>query len=254
MTRHRTLPGPAKVRQRRTQAELEALRFLAREAALRGETRASIRARLQIPDSTMTDWAKQDGYRRQDLKARAEEAAAAAETAQADADAIRQQAEEMWGLMGDLAGRAASPAQRQVELARVRTLALAEAGYLDAAEAEIAAVRRLARLLAFGRAGSGEMERFQRAAAAEARRLRLEAMCDGLAAEREAEAARAAAGLPPPPPPPASAPMSPEDLAALLEDLKQSVNNRDPWKEIAEYRRREEGASGRAHASTSLEP
>jgi hypothetical protein len=70
---------------RRPKAELEALRLLARQAALRGESLASIRACLQIPEPTLTVWARQDGYRQADLKARAEAEA----DAQRQADAAR---------------------------------------------------------------------------------------------------------------------------------------------------------------------
>ena len=239
-------PARRKTRYRRTDRELAALRLLAREAALRGEGLASIRARLQIPEPTLTVWAREDGFRQADLKARAE--AEAARRAEADAvDTIRQQAEEMWEMLGEASGRVRSPAQRQVDLARVRTLALAEAGFLDAAEEEIAAVRRLARLLAFGRAGSGEMERFQRRVAYEARQLALEGIGRTLQAwEKEAEAthaAREAAGLPPPPPPPDN-PMSKEDLDALREDLRQSLNTRDPWAEIVKHRQKREEEAG----------
>lgn len=138
-------------RRRHSAAEAGALRLLAREAALRGESLASIRARLRIPEPTLTVWARQDGYRQSDLAKRAEADAAATRDEAAAIEAIREQADEMWQMIEDNAEHDRSPAQIKVELARVRALALTEAGYFDAAEAEIAGVRRLMRLLAFAR-------------------------------------------------------------------------------------------------------
>ena len=254
-------------RHRRGRAELEALRTLAREAALRGESLASIRARLQIPEPTLTVWARQDGYRQIDLKARAqaeaEEEAARGEGAEA-IEAIREQAEDLWRMCEDMQDRPSTGARRQVDLARARTLALAEAGHLDAAEEEIASVRRLARILAFGRAGTGEMEKFQTQAAVIVRQKSIERSMlavQRLLEEDEAKAAeREAAGLPPPPPP-EPAPMSKAEIDAFYAEIREKGRNRDYWSELAELRRREreEGESqdgdlgaARARASTSL--
>ncbi|RAN38683.1 hypothetical protein [Hyphomonas sp. GM-8P] len=85
--------------------------------------------------------------------------------------------------------RPSTGARRQVDLARARTLALAEAGFLDAAEEEMAAIRRLARLLSFGRAGTGEMQRFQNQAAVTVRQKGLERVME--TARRINEAAEA---------------------------------------------------------------
>ena len=204
MTEHMTTrpqTPPKQTRHRRTRAELDALRTLARAAALGGESLASLRVRLQIPEATLTRWARLDGYRQIDIKTR-EEADAAARGAGADAiEAIREQAEELWELCEEMQDRPATGARRQVNLARARTLALAEAGHLDAAEEEIASVRRLARILAFGRAGTGEMEKFRNQAAVIVREKGLEramAAMQRMIEEDEAKAAaREAAGLPP---------------------------------------------------------
>jgi len=146
MTEHQD-NRPKKTRYRRPKAELDAPRLLAREAALRGDSLASIRARLQIPEPTLTGWARQDGYRQADLKARAEaeaearkEMEAARGEGAAEIDAIRQQAGELWALCEEMQDRPTTGARRQVDLARARTLALAEAGFLDAAEEEMAAM------------------------------------------------------------------------------------------------------------------
>jgi len=237
---------PKQTRYRRTRVELDALRILAREAALRGEPLASIRARLDIPVPTLTVWARQDGYRQVDLAARAE----AAEAAHTEADEIRQQADELWQMCEEMQDRPATGARRQVALARARTLALAEAGLLDAAEEEIAAVRRLARLLSFGRAGTGEMERFRTQAALRVReagiRQALEAFSRVKARDAEEAAAREAAGLPPPPPPPPVAPWTKEQVDAFYAEIREKGRKRDDWAELLRLRRRqreaEEGA------------
>ncbi|MEH6411330.1 MAG: hypothetical protein V7741_12450, partial [Hyphomonas sp.] len=73
---------------RRRAVTLGSQRQLAREAAEAGEPLAAIAARLNIPRTTLSGWAKADGFRACDLKARAE-AAAAAET---EADRVRRAA------------------------------------------------------------------------------------------------------------------------------------------------------------------
>jgi hypothetical protein len=270
MTEHMTTrpqTPPKQTRHCRTRAELDALRTLARAAALGGESLASLRARLQIPEATLTRWARLDGYRQIDLQARAE-ADAAARGKGADAvEAIRQQADELWQMCEEMQDRPTTGARRQVDLARARTLALAEAGHLDAAEEEIAAVRRLARILSFSRAGTGEMEKFQNQAAIIVRQKGLEramAYARRLNEEAEAEAAaRKAAGLPPLPPPepdPDSAAWSKADTDAFYEHLREKDRTRDYWAELVELRRREreeeaqdgEACAARARASTSL--
>ncbi|MEZ6000295.1 hypothetical protein [Hyphomonas sp.] len=234
-----------KTRSRRPQAEADALRLLARAAALGGESLASIRARLQIPEPTLTAWARQDGYRQADLKAREdarkEQEAARGEGAE-EIEAVRQQADELWEMCEEMQDRPSTGARRQVDLARARTLALAEAGFLDAAEEEMAAIRRLARLLSFGRAGSGEMERFQNQAAVIVRQKGLERAMEyarRINEEAEAErAARDAAGLPPLPPP-EPRPWSKDEADAFYAELREKDRNRDYWSELAEIRRRE---------------
>ena len=134
-------------------------------------------------------------------------------------------------------------ARRQVDLARARTLALAEAGHLEAAEEEMASVRRLARLLAFGRAGTGEMEKFQNQAAVIVRQKGIERSLAAIQRMIEADeaeaAAREAAGLPPLPPPPPPEPWPKEEVDAFYERLREKDRNRDYWAELVELRRRE---------------
>lgn len=227
---------PKKKRYRRTRAELDALRVLARTAALRGEGLASIRARLCIPENTLTVWARQDGYRQQDLQARAEAAAARGEDETAVA-AIRQQADELWEMTEEMADHPVTGARRQVELARARTLALVEAGYLEAAEEEIASIRQLARLLSFGRAGTGRMQKFQIRAALMAEDLELEAILHG---PRVREAADEAAVPPEATEEEASAARTVE---AILREAHERAANRNPWLALVAARKKLAGES-----------
>ncbi|MBD3771865.1 MAG: hypothetical protein IE925_17205 [Rhodobacterales bacterium] len=235
MTEH-TDTRPEKTRSRRPKAESEALRLLAREAALRGESLASIRARLRIPEPTLTVWARQDGYRQQDLQARkdaAAEAKAEREAARGEGvdsvEAIRQQADELWQMCEEMQDRPTMGARRQVELARARTLALAEAGFLDAAEEEIASVRRLARLLSFGHANTGRMQAFQTRAALLAEDLELEAILSRTPDEYVPE--------PPPPLPSGAASRLPMTLDDLFREENERLANRNPWTALIEARK-----------------
>ncbi len=229
---------PEKSRHRRPKAEAEALRLLARQAALRGESLASIRARLQIPEPTLTLWARQDGYRQADLKARAEAEADARKEAEAargegaeEIEAIRQQADELWQMCEEMQDRPSTGARRQVDLARARTLALAEAGFLDAAEEEMAAIRRLARVLSFGHANTGRMQSFQTRAALLAEDLELAAILSRTPDE-DPEPPQ-----PPPPLPPGTAPRLPLTLDELLREENERLANRNPWTALAEARK-----------------
>lgn len=130
-------------RYRRTARTLSALRQLAREAAEAGEPLAAIAARLDIPPTTLSDWALADGFRKTDLKAKAA-AAAAAET---EADRVRREAEEMVREAGLDAG--ASPVKREVDMARARVGALLDAGHIPEAEADMRKARRLLSLMNF---------------------------------------------------------------------------------------------------------
>jgi hypothetical protein len=230
---------PKQTRYRRTRAELDALRILARQAALRGESLASIRARLGIPVPTLTVWARQDGYRQADLKARAEAAEEAAARGEGEAEAIRQQAGELWAMCEEMQDRPSTGARRQVDLARARTLALAEAGFLDAAEEEMAAIRRLARLLAFGRAGTGEMEKFRTRALLLAEDLEFQAILSRTpGAETEAAGADT---------PPAPLPEPPDPLQQIYDQIAEEnerLAHRNPWTALAEARKQLAAARG----------
>ena len=145
-------------RYRRTAPTLSALRQLAREAAEAGEPLAAIAARLGIPPTTLSDWALADGFRKKDLKARAD-AAAAAETA---ADRVRREADEMVREAGlDADG---SPVKREVDRARARVGALLDAGHIAEAEADMRKARRLLSLMNFAAPVASGLSEAQRAA------------------------------------------------------------------------------------------
>lgn len=147
-------PSPAK-RQRRTTASLTALRHLAREAAEAGEPMREIARRLDLPWSTLTKWAREDGFRHKDIAARQ----AAAAKAQDEADHIRQQAElaarrtilrdEEDEEGGDEPFTPRSQTDEEITLARARVGALLEAGYIPEAEQDMRAARRLTSLQSF---------------------------------------------------------------------------------------------------------
>ncbi|MEZ5946761.1 MAG: hypothetical protein R3C13_03700 [Hyphomonas sp.] len=141
---------------RRPRHQLEALRLIAREAAEAGESLASIRARLRLPESTLNDWALADGFRTKDIAARAAANAEARRLAD-EAEAIRQQAEDAWAEVAPEGFRTA--VEKQVDLARARAGALVEKGLIEAAEDEMAGVRRLARLAAFAGPAAREIAR-----------------------------------------------------------------------------------------------
>jgi len=130
-------------RHRRPIATLVPLRQLARQAAEAGEPLASIRRRLNIPKTTLNDWAKADGFRKCDLKARA---AAAADAGRAAGD-VRARAEEQL-LAAGWEGPASGP-ERDIAFARARVGALLEAGMVGEAETDMKAARRLTALAGF---------------------------------------------------------------------------------------------------------
>lgn len=134
--------------------------------------------------------------------------------------------------------RPSTGARRQVDLARARTLALAEAGFLDAAEEEMAAIRRLARVLSFGHANTGRMQSFQTRAALLAEDLELQAILSCTPDEDP--------DPPPPPPPlpPGTAPRLPLTLDDLLREENERLAHRNPWTALAEARRKLAEARG----------
>ncbi|MCA8903030.1 MAG: hypothetical protein KDA53_17465 [Hyphomonas sp.] len=143
-------PAARRKRHRRPDPECAATRLLAREAAEAGERLSSIRRRLRIPRSTLADWAKADGFRATDLATRRAEAELAAAREAGRADHIREQAETAWR---EATAAADAPAPsgmaERVGLARARAALLLEEGLVEAAEAELAGVRRILRLLNF---------------------------------------------------------------------------------------------------------
>jgi hypothetical protein len=130
-------------RYRRRAQTLRSQRQLAREAAEAGEPLASIGARLKIPPSTLSDWARADGFRACDLKAKAA-AAAAAET---EANRVRREAEAALLALGD--DGTLTELEREVDLGRARVGALLEARLLTEAEADMRKARRLLSLIRF---------------------------------------------------------------------------------------------------------
>ena len=104
-----------------TQATSRSLRHLAREAAEGGERLVDIARRMKIAESTLHHWAKEDGFRRKDVKARASLAHGPRLTGKADYPELK-----------DMAPRARL--ERMHELAgeaRLRAVAAIEDGYLD---------------------------------------------------------------------------------------------------------------------------
>ena len=138
-------------RRRRDSGALAARRQLAREAAEAGEALRQISRRLDIPRATLTVWAREDGFRKQDIAARQAEAA----RAEADADAVRRRAEEAVQRMApdeaeaDDPSAAPSATDTEITLARARVGALLEAGFIPEAEQDMRAARRLTSLASF---------------------------------------------------------------------------------------------------------
>mgnify|MGYP003624456863 FL=1 len=134
---------PTLSRYRRRAQTLASLRQLAREAAEAGEPLAAIAARLNIPRTTLSNWARADGFRTGDLKARA----AAAEAVETEANRVRREAEDLLAAAGLNAD--ASPVKREVDQGRARVSALLDAGLIPEAEADMRKARRLQSLISF---------------------------------------------------------------------------------------------------------
>lgn len=130
-------------RYRRRAPTLTALRQLAREAALGGEPLAAIGARLNIPRTTLSGWAKEDGFRACDLKVKSE----ATEAAETEANRVRREAEAALIALGD--DGTLTELEREVDLGRARVGALLEARLLAEAEADMRKARRLLSLIRF---------------------------------------------------------------------------------------------------------
>ena len=104
-----------------TQATCRSLRHLAREWAERGERLADIGRRLKIAPSTIHLWARQDGFRRKDIRARASLANGPALPDKADYPELKELAPRArLERLGELSGEA-----------RLRAVAAIEEGYLD---------------------------------------------------------------------------------------------------------------------------
>ena len=134
---------PTLSRYRRRAQALASLRQLAREAAEAGEPLAAIAARLNIPRTTLSNWARADGFRTGDLKARA----AAAEAVETEANRVRREAEDLLAAAGLNAD--ASPVTREVDQGRARVSALLDVGLIPEAEADMRKARRLQSLISF---------------------------------------------------------------------------------------------------------
>lgn len=104
-----------------TAATSRSLRHLAREAAERGERLVEISRRLQIAPSTIHHWAKADGFRRKDIKARASLSAGPVMPGKADYPELK-----------PLAPRARLERLQELSgMARLRAIAAVEEGFVD---------------------------------------------------------------------------------------------------------------------------
>lgn len=147
MTKPRPTPNIAHPSQ-----SFAAKRVLARQAAEAGEGMRAIGARLNIPRSTLTKWARADGFRASDIAARR----AAESDAQSKADAIRAEAEaklaeatEHAPPKGEWEDDTPDEAAMALDRARARVGALLENGMVKEAEADMRAARRLQNLSKF---------------------------------------------------------------------------------------------------------
>lgn len=114
-------PPPKQAKHVNTQATSRSLRHLAREAAEQGERLVEIARRLKIAPSTLHHWAREDGFRRKDVKARASLALG---------PKLPDEAE--YPEMLDLYPRARLARLRELsDEARLRAVAAIEVGYLD---------------------------------------------------------------------------------------------------------------------------
>lgn len=103
-----------------TAATSRSLRHLARQAAERGERLSAIAARLQIAQSTIHHWAREDGFRRKDIRARASLAAGPALPDEADYPELKALAPR---------GKARRLSELS-DMAKLRAVAAIEEGYL----------------------------------------------------------------------------------------------------------------------------
>lgn len=104
-----------------TAATSRSLRHLAREAAERGERLVDISRRLKIAPSTIHHWAKADGFRRKDIKARASLSAGPVMPGKADYPELKEMAPRArLARLHELSG-----------MARLRAVAAVEEGYVD---------------------------------------------------------------------------------------------------------------------------
>lgn len=103
-----------------TAATSRSLRHLARQAAERGERLSAIAARLQIAPSTIHHWAREDGFRKRDIRARASLAAGPALPDEADYPELKALAPR----------RKARRLSELSDMAKLRAVAAIEEGYL----------------------------------------------------------------------------------------------------------------------------
>lgn len=104
-----------------TAATSRSLRHLAREAAERGERLVEISRRLRISPSTIHHWAREDGFRRKDIQARASLAQGPRLTGKADYPELKDLSpRKRLERLGELSG-----------MAKLRAIAAIEEGYVD---------------------------------------------------------------------------------------------------------------------------
>lgn len=112
---------PKRTKHVNTAATSRSLRHLAREAAERGERLVEISRRLKISPSTIHHWARADGFRRKDIKARASLSAGPVMPGKADYPELK-----------PLAPRARLERLHELAgMARLRAIAAVEEGFVD---------------------------------------------------------------------------------------------------------------------------
>ncbi|MBY9066509.1 hypothetical protein K1X12_06340 [Hyphomonas sp. WL0036] len=112
---------PKRTRHVNTAATSMSLRHLAREAAEQGERLVDISRRLKISPSTIHHWARVDGFRKKDVRARASLAQGPRLTGQADYPELKDLAPRARvARLGELSG-----------MAKLRAIAAIEEGYVD---------------------------------------------------------------------------------------------------------------------------
>lgn len=189
---------PKRTKHVNTAATSRSLRHLAREAAEQGERLVEIARRLKIAPSTLHHWAREDGFRRKDVKARASLAHGPRLTGQADYPELKDLSPRArLARLGELAG-----------LARLRAIAAVEEGYVDYGLKWLREAQKLARA---GQALKEHLQHYPPPEEVAEEDYELDQLDELVLAEIEERTPRL---IPPPPPP------TPEQLAEADEDRR----------------------------------